>query len=63
MEAYERRHDAIDVTTRNQHASIRNIETQLGQLTKLVNERLPLKNPNKKPQPHVMGITTEEEPH
>lgn len=54
-------HDATDVTIRNQKDSIKNIKTQLRKLTKLVNERLPSKNRNPKPQPHVMAMTTEEE--
>ena len=44
-------------------ASIKNIETQLGKLRTLVNERLPPRNPGLKSQPHVMSILTEEEVH
>ena len=50
MEASKKRHDAIDSSVKNHQASIKNIETQLGQLTTLVNERLPPKNPNQRPQ-------------
>ena len=41
---------------RNQQPSIHHIETQLGQLAKLLNERLLPKNPDPQPQPHVMAI-------
>lgn len=40
---------------------ISKIETQLGQFTKIVNERLLLKNPNPIPQPHVMVLYTKED--
>lgn len=46
---------------RNHQASIKNIEAQLGQLTTLVNEQLPPKIPDNKPQPHVVAISTEED--
>lgn len=46
MEASKKRHDATDVTTRNQQAFFKNIETQLGQLNKFFNEQLPLNNPD-----------------
>lgn len=48
---------------RNHQTSIKNIETQLAQLTTPVNERLPPKNQEPKSQPHVMAIYTGEEVH
>ena len=39
-----KRHDATDATIRNQQAAISNINTQVDQLTKLVNKRLPPNN-------------------
>ena len=56
MKASEKRHDAIDPNMRNHQASITNIETQLGKLTTLVNERLPPRNQDQKSLPHVMAI-------
>ena len=46
---------------RNHQASFQNIEAQLGKLTTLVNERLSPQVLDKKPQPHVMAIETEED--
>lgn len=43
--------------------TIKNKETQVGQLKPLVNERLPPRNLDLKSQPHVIGIYTEEEIH
>lgn len=63
MEASKTRHDATDANIRNHHASMKNIETQIQQLTTLVNERLPPRNEDQKSQPHVMAIYTEEEVH
>lgn len=63
MEAFEKRHDTTDITMINHQGSIKNIETQLEQLTTLMNERLPPKSPNLNSQPHVMVISTEERPH
>lgn len=63
MEASEKKHDTTDANVRNHQASIKIMETQLRQLTTLVNERLPLKNQDPKPQPHVMAIYTEKEVH
>lgn len=60
MEASEKWHDATDVTIRNQQASIKNIEAQLGQLTTLVYKWLPPKNLDPKPQCHVLAIFTED---
>lgn len=40
LEASEQNHNATDVKLRNQQASISNKETQIGQLSKLVQERL-----------------------
>lgn len=54
-------HDAIDANVRNHQAYIKNIETQLGKLTTIVNERLPPRNQDQKSQPHVMEIYTEED--
>lgn len=45
---YQKGHDAIDSTIRNQQATIKNMKTQLGQMNRLVNDRLPLKNPEPK---------------
>lgn len=59
MEASEKMHDAIDSTLRNQQASIADAETQVGQLTQLVHERLIPKKSNPKPQPHVTEISIE----
>lgn len=55
----KKRNDTTKANVRNHQASINNIETQLGQLTKLVNERLPPRNPDPKSKPHVMPIYTE----
>ena len=63
MEAFEKRHDTTDITMINHQGSIKNIKTQLEQLTTLMNERLPPKSPNPNSQPHVMVISTEERPH
>lgn len=40
MEASEKRHNATDATLSNQQAFISNIETQVGKLSKLLQERL-----------------------
>ena len=61
IEASEKCHNTVDATMRNHQASIKNIEAQLGQIIILVNEWLPPKNPDNKPQPHVMPITTKED--
>lgn len=61
MEASEKRHDATNATIRNQQVSIQDIKTQLGHLTKLVNEWLLAKNSNLKPQLHIMEISTKED--
>lgn len=61
MEAFQKSHDAIDVTIRNQQPSIHNIKTRLGKLTKFVNKRLPPKISDQKTQPHVLVISTEED--
>lgn len=61
MEAFQKSHDAIDVTIRNQQPSIHNIKTRLGKLTKFVNKRLPPKISDQKTQPHVMVISTEDD--
>lgn len=61
MEAYVNRQDGTDAIIRNHQASIKNIETKIRKLTKLMNERLPYKNPDPKPQRHVMSITTKED--
>ena len=39
MEASKKRHDTTNANAINHQASIKNIETQLGQLTTLFNER------------------------
>lgn len=57
----EKRYGMNDATIRNQHVAISNIENQLDQLTNLINNRLPLKNPNPKPKPHVMAIFAKED--
>lgn len=57
MEDYEKLRDATDIKVRNQQASIKNIETQLGKLTKLVNEWLPSKNPNPKPHKKIPPLS------
>ena len=59
MEASEKCQDVADATMKNHQAPIKNIEAQLRQLTTSVYKRLPPKNPDNKPQPHVMAITTE----
>lgn len=46
MEASEKRNDNMDATLRNRQASIVNIETQVGQLAKLIHECLPSTNLN-----------------
>lgn len=54
-------HEATDSMIRNQHVTITNIETQLGEFTKLINVRLPLKNLEPKSQSHVIVIYTKKE--
>ncbi|XP_023747601.1 uncharacterized protein LOC111895768 [Lactuca sativa] len=46
---------------RNHQASIQNLEVQVGQLTTLMSNKLSSQFPEKKAQPHVMVIDTEEE--
>lgn len=58
---FEKRHDVVDATIRNQQDAIKNTKTQLGPLTKIVNEWLPPKTPDQNPQSHVMAIFNEKE--
>ena len=59
----KKRHDATNATLRDQQASILSIHTQVGKLTKLVQEKL-LDLPSRKfesiPIAQVMAIDTEE---
>ncbi|KAI3767638.1 hypothetical protein L2E82_17938 [Cichorium intybus] len=61
MEGSEKRHSATEVQLRNQAASIQNIENQIGQISKVLQERLPGTLPtNTEPNPRAQAkaITT-----
>ncbi|KAI3739925.1 hypothetical protein L2E82_30338 [Cichorium intybus] len=61
MEGLEKRHTTTEVQLRNQAASIQNIENQIGQISKVLQERLPGTLPtNTEPNPRAQAkaITT-----
>lgn len=61
-EAWEKRNNATDITLRNQHESILNIETQIGQLSWFFQQRLSRTLPsNTKTNPKVQVLATSNE--
>lgn len=61
LEANEKRHNENNATLRNQKESVSNIETQVGKLSKVVQECLIASNFDPKRQPHMMAKSTDEE--